>query len=246
MDLVFKVIPEPSEDDLVKIYLQAQTSLWKMGLTGVQRYGSAPQFCRLAKTASKRSTRHAGRKKYSRAQFSARAVALGLRTGFGDDFLRIGSLKLFADGALGPQTAAMFQPYENSSNDVGILLMDSEQVFEYGQEATQNGISLAIHSHRRSALTTRLSKATRVCVNLKARNTCPTCATASSTSNCCTKMTFPISINSRSSLRCSHSTPTSDMFISDQYWGKRSANSLRLGNGAPNRSVPGVWLRRPG
>ena len=40
------------------------------------------------------------------------AVGLGLRSGFGDDLLRIGGVKAFMDGALGPQTAAMIQPYE--------------------------------------------------------------------------------------------------------------------------------------
>ncbi len=40
------------------------------------------------------------------------AIALGIRSGFGDDRLRINSVKAFADGALGPQTALMIDPYE--------------------------------------------------------------------------------------------------------------------------------------
>ena len=35
------------------------------------------------------------------------AHALGIRWGFGDEWLRIGGLKIFADGALGPRTAHM-------------------------------------------------------------------------------------------------------------------------------------------
>jgi predicted amidohydrolase YtcJ len=74
-----------------------------------------------------------------------------LRTGFGNDLLRIGSVKLFADGALGPQTAAMLQPYETApqgggQQNTGILLLDNEQIFEYGQRATTHGISMAIHA----------------------------------------------------------------------------------------------------
>ena len=41
------------------------------------------------------------------------ATELGLRSGFGDDTLRIGQGKAFCDGALGPQTAAMLAPYED-------------------------------------------------------------------------------------------------------------------------------------
>jgi predicted amidohydrolase YtcJ len=74
------------------------------------------------------------------------AIALGLRTGFGNDTLRIGSVKLFADGALGPRTAAMLQPYEGESENTGILMLDNEEVFEHGQAATSNGLSMAIHA----------------------------------------------------------------------------------------------------
>ncbi len=74
------------------------------------------------------------------------AAAVGLRSGFGSAYVRIGSVKLFADGALGPQTAAMLQPYEGSPENTGFLLLDSEQVFETGQKAAQSGLSLAIHA----------------------------------------------------------------------------------------------------
>ena len=35
------------------------------------------------------------------------AIGLGLRTGFGSEHLRVGGVKIFADGALGSRTAAM-------------------------------------------------------------------------------------------------------------------------------------------
>jgi hypothetical protein len=74
------------------------------------------------------------------------AIGLGLRTGFGDDFLRIGSLKLFADGALGPHTAAMLEPFIDETENYGILNLDKEQVFEFGSRAVDHGISLAVHA----------------------------------------------------------------------------------------------------
>jgi predicted amidohydrolase YtcJ len=74
------------------------------------------------------------------------AVALGLHTGFGDDWLRIGSLKIFADGALGPHTASMLTPYDDDHNNFGMLLLDNEELFELGQKAVENGLSLAVHA----------------------------------------------------------------------------------------------------
>ncbi|MFH2040509.1 MAG: amidohydrolase family protein, partial [Chloroflexota bacterium] len=67
-------------------------------------------------------------------------------SGFGDDHLRIGSLKLFADGALGPHTAAMLEPYVDDTNNYGILNLDNEQIYEIGCQSVDNGISLAVHA----------------------------------------------------------------------------------------------------
>jgi predicted amidohydrolase YtcJ len=74
------------------------------------------------------------------------AVSLGLRSGFGNDLLRIGSIKAFADGALGPKTAAMLQPFDDDGGNTGILLLDREQVYEIGRQATENGLSLTVHA----------------------------------------------------------------------------------------------------
>src|SRR5207237_808014 len=49
------------------------------------------------------------------------AVGLGLRSGFGDDWLRLGNIKVFLDGALGPRTASMIEPYEGQLNVVASM-----------------------------------------------------------------------------------------------------------------------------
>ncbi|MFN2190000.1 MAG: amidohydrolase, partial [Candidatus Promineifilaceae bacterium] len=71
---------------------------------------------------------------------------IGLTSGFGDDWLRIGSLKLFADGALGPRTASMIAPYEGEPNNYGIVVTDKEEMFALVSMALQNGISTAVHA----------------------------------------------------------------------------------------------------
>jgi predicted amidohydrolase YtcJ len=74
------------------------------------------------------------------------AVELGLRSRFGNDLLRIGPVKIFADGALGPRTAAMLQPYEEEPENRGILFVDGEELYETGRLAVQNGLTLAVHA----------------------------------------------------------------------------------------------------
>jgi predicted amidohydrolase YtcJ len=74
------------------------------------------------------------------------AHALGLRTGFGSQHLQIGSVKVFMDGALGPRTAAMLQPYLNEPENRGILNMDGEQFFEQSRQAADVGLSMTAHA----------------------------------------------------------------------------------------------------
>ncbi len=75
------------------------------------------------------------------------AVDVGLRSGFGDDFLRIGGVKLFSDGALGPQTAAMLQPYEADPGNMGMLMMDVDALVEAGSLAVRKWpLSMAVHA----------------------------------------------------------------------------------------------------
>ena len=74
------------------------------------------------------------------------AHALGLSGGFGDDMLRIGNVKVFMDGALGPHTAAMFQPYIGEDENRGILNMDGEELFEHGRKAAQVGLGMTVHA----------------------------------------------------------------------------------------------------
>ena len=143
--LVEEIIPAPSVEQVAADILTAQTVLWQMGLTGLHDYDQARCFAALQSLDRDERLRLRVVKGIP-FELLPQAVALGLQRGFGSRYLRIGSVKLFADGALGPQTAAMLRPYEGEPENTGFLLLDSEQVFEAGQQAAQAGLSLAIHA----------------------------------------------------------------------------------------------------
>lgn len=78
---------------------------------------------------------------------------LGLRTGFGDDWLRIGPAKVFMDGALSSETAALREPYatataagEAAGVSAGYLQQDEQQLRRIILEAYRSGWSLAVHA----------------------------------------------------------------------------------------------------
>jgi hypothetical protein len=145
MELVSRCLPESTVSSLAQAFREAQPILWSMGLTGVHDFDRRHCFAAL-QILHAQDDLHLRVIKSIPLEDLPHAAALGLRTGFGDDFLRIGSVKAFADGALGPQTAAMLQPYENNPQNLGMLLMDSEEISEHGRTAVENGLSLAVHA----------------------------------------------------------------------------------------------------
>lgn len=145
MGLVSAVIPEPSPEQVAEAIRAAQAELWRFGLTGVHDFDRRRCFISLQLLKDRGELRLRVLKSLPLEDLS-HAIMLGLRTGFGDDMLRIGGVKAFADGALGPRTAAMLQPYEGEPDNRGMLLLDSEELFDYGKQAVDNGLSMAIHA----------------------------------------------------------------------------------------------------
>ena len=145
MNLVSSVLPKPDAESSAEAIKAAQAALWKMGLTGVHDFDRQRCFSAL------QSLHRAGELKL-RVHKNLPVEALdqiidtGLRSGFGDDILWIGGIKAFSDGALGPKTAAMLEPYQDDPGNTGILLLDREEIFEYGQKATAHGLSLTVHA----------------------------------------------------------------------------------------------------
>jgi len=143
--LVEQVIPETSPEALATVFKQVIASLWRMGLTGVHDFDGRTCFQAL-QIIHEHEELHFRVLKSIPLDLLPQASELGLRSGFGDDTLRIGSVKLFADGALGTHTGAMFEPYVDEPKNRGILVLDNEQFFEHGRLAVESGLSLAVHA----------------------------------------------------------------------------------------------------
>jgi predicted amidohydrolase YtcJ len=74
------------------------------------------------------------------------ALALGLHSGLGDAWLRIGSIKIFADGSLGSRTASMLQPFLDEPDNWGVPTKDPVEMLELALAASAGGLSLTVHA----------------------------------------------------------------------------------------------------
>jgi predicted amidohydrolase YtcJ len=74
-------------------------------------------------------------------------IAAGVRTGLGDDWVRVGAMKLVCDGSISERTARLSAPYEGRPNDFGILVMTEEELYIYGRKAHLAGWQIGTHSN---------------------------------------------------------------------------------------------------
>jgi predicted amidohydrolase YtcJ len=143
--LVMDKIPKPDVAELARIIERTQTLLSSMGLTCVHDFDDAA--CQAALQELEKQGRLKLRVVKGILIDSLKdATAAGIHSGSGSAMLQMGPLKLFADGALGPRTAAMLDPYETEPANTGLLTLTAEEIFSTGVPAVQNGISLAIHA----------------------------------------------------------------------------------------------------
>jgi len=145
MRLVSDHIPSPTEEQLADDLSAAQNKLSEVGLTGVHDF-DGPTCFRALQILHERGDLQLRVIKNIPVAHLAAARNLGLRSGFGDAWIRIGNIKVFADGALGPRTAAMFQPYDGEPENRGMLFQDSEALVEIFEEAANSGFGMAVHA----------------------------------------------------------------------------------------------------
>jgi predicted amidohydrolase YtcJ len=72
-------------------------------------------------------------------------IDLGIRTGFGDEWLRIGPAKLFSDGSIGGHTARMRRPYEGT-DDVGLWMQEPAIMKSRIKQAHKAGFQVGVHA----------------------------------------------------------------------------------------------------
>lgn len=143
--LVEAILPQPGVSKIAQTLHRAQSHLWRLGLTGVHDMDRRDCFSALQILHQAGELKLRVLKSLPLGDLPY-AAGLGLRSGFGDDMLRIGPVKGFMDGALGPHTAAMLAPYAGTTDERGILMMNAEELFEHARLAVDNGFNLAVHA----------------------------------------------------------------------------------------------------
>lgn len=85
-------------------------------------------------------------------QFLERMTAAGVRAGLGDEWLRVGAVKLVCDGSISERTARLTQPYVGRPNDHGILVTGEEELYANARKAHAAGWQIGTHANGDAAI----------------------------------------------------------------------------------------------
>lgn len=151
MGLVSRLIPTPSTQEVAEAIRAALVEARKVGVTSVQDMdGSALDtrrrmlrfYQQLAKSGDLTLRIDL---RWPLASWEELAN-LGVEANLGNDWVKIGGLKGFADGSLGASTAKMFDAYLHEKDNTGVFVTPREKMREYILGADKAGLNIAIHA----------------------------------------------------------------------------------------------------
>lgn len=150
IDMVERVVPEPDAALARRALNAAIDKALSEGLTGVHSQDGWGLREFFAVWDLYREAAREGRPFRVNALAGIEAleglISMGLRTGMGDEYFKIGPIKIFADGSLGGGTAALLEPYADDPGSRGMLLYPDEHLHSLMARAHGAGFQLAIHA----------------------------------------------------------------------------------------------------
>ncbi|HEY1212936.1 MAG TPA: amidohydrolase, partial [Bryobacteraceae bacterium] len=147
--LVEKVIPPPSEEQILAALHAAQLYANSVGVTSVQDMSATPDVLRAYQTMLREGELRVRVSGHQPLVSWERLAGVGILADFGNAYLHIGGVKGFADGSLGSTTALLFRRYLDNPNTSGIPsaeLSNPEQMWHNIEGADAAGLQIAIHA----------------------------------------------------------------------------------------------------
>lgn len=144
--LLYRALPTPSLADCTAALRAAQALAHSLGLTSIHAFEGADALQAFQVLEERQELRLRVLISLPSASLDA-ALTVGARSGTGSDWLRIGGIKIFLDGTLGSQTAAMLDPFEGQDRDnKGMLIHAPEAFHDMVTRAGRAGLSCAVHA----------------------------------------------------------------------------------------------------
>ncbi|QNA44542.1 amidohydrolase [Lacibacter sediminis] len=156
-DVFDKIIPDISnrseKQEGVKLISKMMA---KTGITSVTDAGGNPESLQAYEDAYEAGELDVRIYCMIRHNHIDKMIAAGVRTGMGNDWVKIGGMKMACDGSISERTARLSQPYAGRPDDYGIIMMDDEQMYPDAKKAYDAGWQIGIHANGDVGIATTL------------------------------------------------------------------------------------------
>lgn len=147
-DAFEKVIPYAyTRNDLREGVKLISKMMTKTGVTSVHDAYGSPEYLRAYQDAHENGD--LGLRVYCLIGFThiSKMIDAGIRTGMGNEWVRVGAMKMTCDGSISERTARLSQPYLGRPNDYGIMVMDFERLYPIAKKAHEADWQIGIHAN---------------------------------------------------------------------------------------------------
>lgn len=80
-------------------------------------------------------------------QYLDKMLDAGIRTGLGDEWVKVGPVKLICDGSISERTARLSEPFVGRPDDYGIIVTEEEELLTQARKAHAAGWQVGIHAN---------------------------------------------------------------------------------------------------
>jgi predicted amidohydrolase YtcJ len=145
MELVFRLQAISTDAEAVDAVRVAMQRAHSLGITGIHNMEAAPALRAFQELRRRGEWKLRVLQQIPEVDMDA-AIELGIQSGYGDEWIRFGAVKIFADGSLGARSALMVEPYEGEPHNRGIAVSTAEHLQRQVMKAAQAGLAVHIHA----------------------------------------------------------------------------------------------------
>lgn len=145
-DLMWAQVPDYTDEELERAVLHAFCEARSVSLTTVHCQFNSMQHLGIVRRLNSEGRLPVRVRFQWPYELMSKLVDEGLKTGSGDDYLKMGSIKIFMDGSLGARTSAMCEEFCDEPGNCGELFRTAKELAEMLVEIQKNGCQAAIHA----------------------------------------------------------------------------------------------------
>jgi predicted amidohydrolase YtcJ len=117
------------------------------GITSVTDAGAIPECLRAYQDAREAGELRTRVYSHMLAANLDEMIAAGVRTGFGDEWVKVGAVKCMSDGSISERTARLAEPYIGRPDDLGIMVNSAEVLWPIFEKAHRAGWQIGTHAN---------------------------------------------------------------------------------------------------